>query len=176
MPPGHGPLLCLHLCWQWLLADDLLFRLGYFWAALPLRPKSGPRAQAGLRHAGGLHRGHLGSGGHHLWPGAPHSVPGVQGSPVTAQVGCGLHLRARLVCPLLRGAPEFPDLLRSQVTLTGLTLMFWSDSVASFLLFLNPCMSIASPTSTASCIPGACLQKFRVPSKDIKFYQKVWSR
>ena len=96
--------------------------------------------------------------------------------PLTAQVGRGLHPLSRLVRPLLHGAPEFPDLLRSQVTLMGLTLMFWSDSMASFLLFLSPCMSIASPTSTASCIPGACLQKFRVPSKDIKFYEKVWSR
>ena len=132
-----------------------------------------------LRHAGGLQRGHLGSGGHHHYeePGAPHSVPGVQGPPPpTAQVGRGLRPLSRLIRPLLHGAPEFPDLLRSRVTLMGLTLMFWSDSMASFLLFLSPCMSIASPTSTASCIPGACLQKFRVPSKDIKFYEKVWSR
>ena len=60
---------------------------------------------------------------------------------------------AHLICPLLRGAPEFPDLLRSGVILMGLTLMFWSDSMASFLLFLNPCMSIVSPTSTASSSP-----------------------
>ena len=35
------------------------------------------------RHAGGLQHGHLGSGGHHHYeePGAPHSVPGVQGPP-----------------------------------------------------------------------------------------------
>lgn len=95
---------------------------------------------------------------------------------LTAQVGRGLRPLARLICPLLRGAPEFPDLLRSGVILMGLTLMFWSDSMASFLLFLNPCMSTVSPTSTASCIPGDCLQNFRVPSKDIKFYQKVWSK
>lgn len=71
----------------------------------------------------------------------------------------------------------FCFLLRNQVTLIGLTLIFWSQLAASVLFFLKAIsglISTSSPTSTVSPIPWAIL-KFRPPSKDIEFYQKLWS-
>lgn len=129
---------------HWLLAGDRLFGLWHFCTS---SNQTGPHCLRDLSQARvpGLAEGMVLARS----MGALAVVAAIFGLELlmVSQVCEDLHSRRKwaLGCILLlvsfvlssAGLLSFVILLRSQVTLTGFTLMFWCQFTASFLLFLN---------------------------------------
>uniref|UniRef100_A0A8D0UVD4 Uncharacterized protein n=1 Tax=Sus scrofa TaxID=9823 RepID=A0A8D0UVD4_PIG len=144
---------------HWLLVEDHQFGLWHF--CMASNQTAAPHCLRDLSQ-----HGHLGHGGHHLW----------LVLLTVSQVYEDLHSRRKwamgsvlLLVSFIHsfgGLLIFWILLRNQVTLIGLTLIFWSQLAASVLFFLKAIsglISTSSPTSTVSPIPWAIL-KFRQES------------
>ncbi|XP_004711962.2 voltage-dependent calcium channel gamma-like subunit [Echinops telfairi] len=67
----------------------------------------------------------------------------------------------------------FVILLRNQATLLGFTLTFWCEFTASFLFFLSALSGLHVNNITH---PWDRQGPFRVPSGDLGFYKKAWSK